>query len=86
MIDSHSNSDIIHSMKATIIKITAKCSDLFSATVIDEKGNVIKEYDGYVPKFFPGEHFGDYVELDIELATGKILNWRPPTQKDISSL
>lgn len=73
-------------MKPKTIKISAKCSDLFSATIVDENGSVIKEYDGYVPSFFPGEHFGDYIELDIELATGRILNWNPPTQKDINSL
>lgn len=60
------------------ITISAKCSDLFSASLDDGR-----EYDGYVPDFFPGEHYGDYVELEIELATGKILNWKVPTKKDL---
>lgn len=60
------------------ITISAKCSDLFSASLDDGR-----EYDGYVPDFFPGEHYGDYVELEIELATGKILNWKVPTEKDL---
>ncbi len=63
---------------ATTISISAKCSDMFSATLDDGR-----TYDGYVPKFFPGEHFGDYVELDIDLATGRILNWVAPTQDAI---
>jgi len=73
-------------MKEKVIRINAKCSDMFSASIVDEKGKVLKEYDGYVPRFFPGEHFGDYIELDIELETGRILNWKKPTQSDINSL
>lgn len=66
--------------KATTLTISAKCSDSFTALLKNEEGATLAEYDGYVPKFMPGEHFGDYVELDIELATGKILNWKKPTQ------
>ena len=59
-----------------IIKISAKCSDLFSASLFNENGRQIgKEYQGYVPKFFPGEHYGDYIMLEIDTETGKILNW-----------
>lgn len=53
-----------------IIKISAKCSDLFNM----EGPNGIS-YDGYVPEFFPEEHFGDYVQLDINTKTGQIVNW-----------
>lgn len=73
-------------MKAKIIQVTAKCSDMFSVAVRDEKGEILKEYNGYVPDFFPGQHYGDYIELDIELETGRILNWKKPTQKNIDSL
>lgn len=65
-------------MKPKIITISAKCSDLFSARL--DNG---KEYDGYVPNFFPERHYGDYVMLDIELDTGKIVNWKKPTEKDL---
>lgn len=70
---------VLREPKPTIISITAKCSDMFSASL-----NNGKSYDGYVPSFFPGEHYGDYVELEIELATGKILNWKVPTAKDLA--
>ena len=43
-------------------------------------------YDGYVPNFFPDEHFGDYVMLDIDVKSGKILNWKVPTQKQLNDL
>ena len=65
-----------------IIDISAKCSDMFSAVLSDGK-EFVGEYNGYVPGFFPGEHYGDYVMLKIDTETGQILNWRKPTQKDL---
>lgn len=70
--------------KKLILEISAKCSDMFCATL--RKGEeVLKEYDGYVPEFFPGQHWGDYVQLDIDMETGMILNWKKPTQEQIDS-
>ena len=66
------------SEKQTTVKISAKCSDLFNATLVHD-GNVIGQYDGYVPNWMPGDHYGDYVELEIDIATGQILNWEHPT-------
>ena len=66
-----------------ILKMCAKCSDMFSANLI-ENGKTVGTYDGYVPEFMPGEHFGDYVELDIDLETGQIVNWKKPTKKDMA--
>ena len=60
----------------TMLRISAKCSDLFSHTIYDKNGNVYREYDGYVPSYMPGEHYGDYVMLDIDPYTGLILNWK----------
>lgn len=60
----------------TVLSISAKCSDLYSHTIYDRNGNVYRTYDGYVPSFFPEEHFGDYIMLDIDPYTGKILNWK----------
>lgn len=65
--------------KPATIQITAKCSDLFSARCKDENGKELGEYDGYVPRWMPEEHYGDYVELTIDIATGKILNWKKPS-------
>lgn len=64
-------------MTPSIVKVTAKCSDLCFVQVCDAKGNTIAEHDGYVPEFMPGEHFGDYIELEIDVKSGKILNWKP---------
>lgn len=66
------------------IRICAKCSDLFSArTFIDGE---CRTYNGYVPNWFPNpstEHYGDYVQLDIDVDTGKIIGWRKPTLKQL---
>lgn len=63
-----------------VLSIVAKCSDLCFAQLIAADGTVLKKHDGYVPEMMPGEHYGDYVEIEIELATGKILNWKKPSQ------
>lgn len=64
-----------------IITICAKCSDMFSASLNDN--GKVKNYYGYVPDFFPEEHYGDYIEFKIDIDTGKILNWKKPTIKDL---
>jgi hypothetical protein len=64
------------------IQLSAKCSDLFSCSVTDNKDNLLVDgYDGYVPAFMPDEHYGDYVILDIDVKTGQILNWRKDAEK-----
>jgi len=67
----------------TTISISAKCSDMFSSTFLQD-GTPVADYNGYVPAFFPEEHYGDYVQLDIDLATGQILNWKKPSLKAIN--
>lgn len=65
------------------INFSAKCSDMFSATLhkdIKQMG----EYNGYVPDFFPGQHYGDYVQFDVDIDTGQILNWKKPTTKQLA--
>jgi len=65
-----------------VISINAKCSDLFWASFSDN-GNFKGEYDGYVPDWMPGQHYCDYVEMQIDVDTGQILNWKKPTQKQL---
>jgi hypothetical protein len=67
------------------IRINAKCSDLFWAA-LDEGENRVGEIDGYVPAWFPNpqeEHYGDYVSLEIDVKTGRILNWKRPTTDNL---
>lgn len=50
-------------------------------------GTTLKELDeDYVPDFFPGEHYGDYLILDIDLSTGKITNWKSPTESQLKEI
>ena len=62
------------------VHINAKCSDLCFAQLADAEGRVLAEHNGYVPALMPGEHCGDYVELEIDLETGTILNWVRPSK------
>ena len=63
------------------LSFSAKCSDLFGATLHD--GSRSADYQGYVPRFLGG---GDYVALKIDLATGQILNWKPPSEEELAEL
>jgi len=63
--------------------ISAKCSDLCFAEVIDAEGNTVFENNGYVPplKFIGG---GDYVRFTVDLLTGQIQNWKPITDEELA--
>lgn len=60
-----------------ILRICAKVSDTGWYGVENENGDLVAETDGgdYVPDFMPGEHYGDYIELDIDINTGQVQNW-----------
>lgn len=57
------------------LKIHCKVCDQFTAGLYDANGKLIKDYEGYVPEFMPGHHYGDYIILDIDIETGQITNW-----------
>jgi hypothetical protein len=68
------------------LRINAKCSDLCIAELINDKGESVVEHDGYVPEGLNlgGQYEdGDYVEIDIDIKTGQILNWKPLTEKQV---
>lgn len=52
-----------------------KVRDQFECTIKDQDGEEVKEYEGYVPSFMPGDHYGNYLILDIDLDTGQVTNW-----------
>jgi hypothetical protein len=68
----------------TVLSICGKTVDRFTARLIED-GKVTRTHDGYVPEFMPNEHFGDYVELDIDIETGQILNWKKPTKAQLKA-
>ena len=65
------------------LSITCKVSDQCHLEFIEENGHV-ENYQGYVPDFFPEEHYGDYIILQIT-AEGKVKGWQP-TDKQINRL
>ena len=67
-------------VNVSVISIHAKCSDRCFTSIKNEDGMVIHEQDGYVPGFMPGNHYGDYIILDIDAETGRILNWKRPDE------
>ena len=60
-----------------------KVCDRFECDLVDQDGAKIIEYEGYVPGFFPGYHYGDYLILDIDIDTGRITNWTAPTTQEL---
>lgn len=66
------------------LRIYTKVCDCFTATLFDQDGKCIHEQDeGHVPSMMPGEHYGDYIILNIDIDTGYIKNWRAPTKEQI---
>ena len=65
------------------ISICAKCSDNCDIEYFDENKKFVGQRGDYVPEFFPGKHWGDFIMLEIDIETGVILNWEKPTQKQL---
>lgn len=75
---------IVNDVDAKVLEICLKVADQFSANLVDGHGDVIFiQRSGYVPDFMPGNKNGFYVALKIDIETGQILNWIPPTRDDL---
>lgn len=73
-------------VNAKTLSIYTKVSDRFTAQLISSTGAVIKDQDdGYVPSFMPGDHYGDYIILEIDIDTGMVTNWKQPTQESLEN-
>ncbi len=72
-------------VNAKTLKLHIKVCDRFEADLVDQQGDVLKEYEGYVPDFMPEQHYGDYLILDIDIDTGVITNWKPVTAQQIET-
>jgi hypothetical protein len=70
-------------VEAKTLNICAKCCDMCSASLHDQNGDQIgDEWDNYVPKGL-GIGSGDYIEFEVNLDTGQILNWEVPEKEAI---
>ncbi len=67
------------------LRLHLKVCDRFTGGLYDKDDLELKDFDCYVPDFMPGEHYGDYVILDIDIDTGMILNWKQPTQEQLET-
>ncbi|QDU82645.1 hypothetical protein Pla110_44060 [Polystyrenella longa] len=75
------------SVEAKTLKVHLKVRDEMGFSIEDQDGKeIFDREDGYVPDFFPGEHYGDYLILDIDIDTGKITNWEVPSADDLQKL
>lgn len=79
------NKMVQQKVDAKILKLHLKVVDNFTAELVSADGEILKDHDGYVPKFMPGEHYGDYVILDIDMDSGQILNWKTPTAEVVEA-
>lgn len=66
--------------KPKFVSVVGKVSDRCFTQLLDENKKVIATHDGYVPALIPGG-YGDYIELEIDIETGQILNWVKPTKE-----
>ena len=67
------------------LRIHAKVCDGGNYQYLGGDGESIKDINNYVPDYFPTQHYGDYWEFEIDLATGQILNWKAPTAEDLEA-
>jgi hypothetical protein len=66
-----------------ILRISAKCSDLCWTEYTDKNGKKT-ESDSYVPANIGiGDIGGDYIDIDIDMKTGQILNWKPVSDAQV---
>lgn len=70
-------------MEIKKVTISMKHNDLAVMTLDNENDVEVFEHDGYMPDMgiFEG---GDYTELTIDNATGKIIGWKPITPQDVT--
>lgn len=73
-------------VNAKEFRILCKVRDDFHAELLDKEGQVLVEYDGYVPsRIMPETNGGDYINLYIDIDTGMILNWGKLSSEDIEA-
>lgn len=79
--------DAIKTVKvnARTLQINAKVRDSGFYSLYDADGQQLCDREGcYVPEFLPGNG-GDYLELTIDIDTGRITNWKVPTARQIEA-
>ena len=65
------------------LELIAKCNDMCQSRYYDENNELIKDNDGNVPYIESIGGGGDYINITIDLQTGTIVNWQPPSQEEL---
>lgn len=65
---------ILNWLSGTVADVHYKVCDDGCYQLKDADGKIVMQRDGYVPDFFPGDHYGDYLILKID-ADGQIADW-----------
>lgn len=69
---------IVEMVKAESVMVHVKVCDSGNYELLGPNGQKIATLEDYVPTFFPEDHYGDYLVLNINLETGQIINWKKP--------
>ena len=67
------------------IRLSGKASDMFNYSVYDTDGLELLDKEGYAPDIY-GVCGGDYFDLEIDIETGKIVDWNQQSKDDILRL
>lgn len=73
---------VVETIDVKYVRFHAKIRDEGTYILLDQDFKEITEREGYVPSFFPygkdsyDSHYGDYVDLFIDIETGQIANWK----------
>lgn len=66
------------------IFVGGKCSDMAWYYINNENGETVKDGEGYAP-YIKGVSDGDYIEIEVDNETGKVIGWVPMTNKVVES-
>jgi hypothetical protein len=75
---------VVETVEAKFIEIHAKVCDSGTYTLVSADEKEIAERSDYVPRFFPEQHYGDYLILKVELETELIVNWKKPDPIEVA--
>lgn len=76
---------VVETVEVEYVEVHCKVSDSGCYTLKDKGGNTIgSSREDYVPSFFPDQHYGDYLILNINLETGQIMNWKRPNEEEVA--
>jgi hypothetical protein len=68
-----------------LLLVSAQCRGR-GAIALCEDGRIVAEREGRLPPFLAQEDGEGHIELAIDLATGRLVNWRPLDEEELAAL